>query len=107
MEVRYTIEGNRIRHKLKNDNEGGENKIWRYQHYESNSPEGQKQATLMATLRKAHKYASDLEMLREGAMAKIEEFAKLQYPCGMLKMACARMGASTREPEWIRIKRTI
>jgi hypothetical protein len=107
LEVRYKIEGNTIRYKLKNDNEGGENKIWRYQHFESNSPIGQKKATLIASLRKAHKYASDTEMLHEGAMAKIEEFAKLQYPCGMLKTACGELWASTRDPAWLDIKKAI
>ena len=107
LEVRYKIEGDQIRYKLKNDNENGDNKIWRYQHYESNSPEGQKQATLAASLTKAHKYASDIEMLREGAIAKINEFVALDYPTGVLKRACGKMWASTREPEWLRIKRQI
>jgi hypothetical protein len=35
LECRYETDGSKIRFKLKNDNEKGDKKIWRYQHYES------------------------------------------------------------------------
>ena len=38
LETRFTIENNVFRYKLKNDNEGGEVKVWRYMHFHSNAP---------------------------------------------------------------------
>jgi hypothetical protein len=107
LEVRYRIEDNRIRYKIKNDNEGEETKVWRYQHFESNSPYAQKIATLTATLRKVHNYSSDKGMLIEGAVSKLREFTRLEYPQATLKQVCGDMWAKTREQEWLHIKRLI
>ena len=66
LETRYWVaDGKRIRHRLKNDNEGGgaNSSVWRYQHFYSDSAFLQKRATLTACLRKVQKMASDKETL--------------------------------------------
>ena len=50
LETRIWIKDNEIRHKLKNDNEGGQTKIWRYKHFDDGSPFMEKRATLTACL---------------------------------------------------------
>ena len=50
LEVRYEVKADRIRYRLKNDNEGEQVKVWRYQHFQSYSPFEQKKATLLACL---------------------------------------------------------
>ena len=47
-------------------------------------PFTQRRATLTACLRKVHKMASDVDILRVSAMAKIAEFRRLRYPVGLL-----------------------
>ena len=79
LETRYTVEGDSVRYKLKNDNEH-ENKVWRYQHYLSYAPFLQKRATLTACLKKVHKHASDQGNLYASALSKISEFRELGYP---------------------------
>ena len=37
LETRFWIEGDQIRFRLKNDNEGQDQKVWRYQHFDSNT----------------------------------------------------------------------
>ena len=59
LETRFWIEGDQIRFRLKNDNEGQDQKVWRYQHFDSNTPFLQKRATLTACLRKVHHQSSD------------------------------------------------
>jgi len=108
LETTYHVEeGRRIRHKLKNENEGGKVVRWRYSHFYANAPFLQKRATLTACLRKVHEQASDPEMLRIGALDKMAEFRKLRYPESVLFKACNRLGASTGEGEWIRIRDTL
>ena len=104
LEVRYRIEDNRIRYKIKNDNEGEETKVWRYQHFQSGAPFLQKRATLMACLRKVQCMASDPLALVEGALAKIAEFQRLRYPISILTKACVFLAANTGETAWFRVK---
>ena len=73
----------------------------------ANAPFLQKRATLTACLRKVHEQASDPEMLRIGAIDKMAEFRKLRYPESVLFKACNRLGASSGEGEWIRIRDTL
>ena len=102
--LRFHITGNGFRFKLKNDNENGEMKLWRYQHFQSNSAFLQKRATLTACLRKVHQMASDTRMLYASALAKVEEFRRLQYPLYVLSKACNYLGASTGDNTWLRVR---
>ena len=99
--------GNQIRHKLKNDNGGGEAKIWRYHHWYSNTPFLQKRATLTACLRKVQQQASDPAALHEGALDKMAEFRRLHYPMSVLQKACTFLGASTGEGTWITVRNAL
>lgn len=107
LETRFTIERNGFRYKLKNDNENGKAKIWRYQHFHSYSSFAQKRATLTACLKKVNLMASDRDSLRESALAKVGEFKKLGYPLGVLRKACALMGFVTGQGVWITVRDTI
>ena len=89
-----------FRYKLKNDNEGGEIKVWRYHHFHSNAPFLQKRATL-------HAMASDEGMLRASALDKVAEFRRLGYPTGLLRKACSYLGATTGEGTWITVRQTL
>ena len=91
---------------LKNDNER-ERKVWRYQHYRSHAPYGQKRATLVACLRKVHKMASDRRRLYQSAMHKLREFQDLAYPTSMLRAACNLLAASTGERTWLGVRNSI
>ena len=107
METRYWVQGKTIRHKLKNDNENGAIKIWRYHHWYSNTPFLQKRATLTACLRKVQQQASDPAALREGALDKIAEFRRLHYPLSVLQKACNYHGATSGEGTWITVRNAL
>ena len=107
LETRYVIEGKTIQYRLKNDNEAGDTKIWRYQHFHSFSPFSQKRATLTACLRKVHKMASSPATLWQSALAKVAEFRRLRYPLSVLSKACSYLGATTGEGTWITIRNTL
>ena len=96
-----------LEHRLKNDNENGTKKIWRYQHWHSNSPVTQKRATLTACLRKVHQQASNNEQLLKSALGKIEELWQLRYPTSILQKACNLLGASTGNRTWITVRDTL
>ena len=104
LESRFVIEHNKIRFRLKNDNEDGSTKVWRYQHFDSNTPFLQKRATLTACLRKTQSMASDPRMMMRGALAKIAEFRKLRYPISVIDNACTFLAASQGEGTWITIR---
>ena len=59
LETKYWVDNGSIKHKLKNDNEGGQVNVWRYQHFYSNTSFLQKRATLTACLRKVQDMGSD------------------------------------------------
>ena len=107
LETRYEVHGKCFKYRLKNDNEGGETKIWRYQHFHSFSPFTQKRATLTSCLKKIHKMASDPATLWQSALAKVAEFRRLWYPLGVLRGACTYLGASTGEGTWITVRNTL
>ena len=94
LETRYWKLGNRIRYRLKNDNENGKHKVWRYQHWHSNVPFMQKRATLTACLRKVQQQASDPAAMGTSALDKIAEFRRLRYPESVLWKACNYLGAN-------------
>ena len=107
LETRFWVDGDRIRHKLKNDNEGGHVKVWRYQHWDSNTPFLQKRATLTACLRKVQQQASDPAAMIPSALDKIAEFRRLRYPESVLQKACTFLGASTGEGTWITVRNAL
>ena len=107
LETRYWIEGGHIKHRLKNDNEGGGKKVWRYQHWYSNSSFLQKRATLTACLRKVHQMASGPEQVFRGALEKIAEFRRLHYPLSVLQKACNYLGATSGEGTWITVRNAL
>ena len=92
---------------LKNQNAGGERKIWRYQDYRSYASVEQKRATLVACLKKVQKMASDSWAVEKSAWDKIREFAELRYPSRMLRSICNYLGASTRERAWFKVRDAI
>ena len=59
-----------------------------------------KRATLLATLRKVHRMASDASQLAISALSKLDEFAQLRYPVGIRKFMCAIMARDTSDLTW-------
>ena len=104
LETRYWKLNNRIRYRLKNDNEKGDQKIWRYQHWHSNVPFIQKRATLKACLRKVQQQASDPAAMGTSALEKITEFRRIRYPESVLWKACNYLGASSGNRTWITVR---
>ena len=106
LETRVWIRGNRIRHKLKNDNEGGQAKIWRYKHFDDGSPFMEKRATLTACLKKVQQMASDLQsdVFATAALDKIAEFRRLRYPLSVLTKCCTYLGATTGVGQWFTVR---
>ena len=105
LETRFRLRGdNTFSYYLKNDNEDGKQKIWRYQHFRSYSPYLQKRALLTACLKKVQKMASDTHVLKKSALDKIHEFQRLQYPKYMLKHACTFVAASMGVREWLDVR---
>ena len=108
LETRFCVTpSGHIRHWLKNDNEDGDRKVWRYQHLWSHAPFAQKRATLTATLRKVQAMASDADALRASGLNKIREFSQLQYPRAILKAACTYVAASGGERAWLDVRDTL
>jgi hypothetical protein len=99
LETRYEGTAAGVRYRLRNDNEG-ERKIWRYHHYLSDLPYQMKRATLLTTLRKVHRMASDSDQLALSALSKLREFAQLQYPAGIRRFMCAIMARDTSDLTW-------
>lgn len=108
LETTFAIEGGRIRHWLKNENpRGGPAKVWRYQHWASNSSFEQKRATLSACLKKVHSMASDAEAVYNSGLQKLDEFRRLAYPKSVLHGACTYMAACTACYAWIRVRHNV
>ena len=82
-------------------------KVWRYQHWDSNTPFLQKRATLTACLRKVQQQASDPAAMIPSALDKIAEFRRLRYPESVLSKACNFLGASTGEGTWITVRNAL
>ena len=101
------MEDGKLRYRLKNDNERGHRKIWRYHHYRSYVASNVKFATIMACLRKVSKMASDQEEMFNSAMDKVHEFRELEYPNTVLKEACRILGVTSKEKTWFEVHHTI
>ena len=84
-------------------NVNGERKVWRYHNFSSYTPYSQKRATLVATLKKVDKMASDSHMRVASAYDKLAEFSQLGYPTRMLQYACQRVGRETGHSTWFKI----
>jgi hypothetical protein len=104
LESTFEVKNDTIRFWLKNQNEGGQKSVWRYQHWHSYASYEQKRATLMACLRKVQRMASDSEAMEASAWDKLREFADLGYPRRVLRMACNYLGATTRERAWFEVR---
>ena len=65
--------------------------MWRYQAWDSYSPNEQKWRTLVATLKKVAAMASNEKEVFVSAMHKLREFASLGYPVSVRKGACYRV----------------
>jgi hypothetical protein len=87
--------------------DASELKIWRYQHYRSHAPFGQKKALVIASLRKVHKMASDREQLFHSAIDKLREFVNLSYPLNLLRSACNLLAYTSAERTWLAVRNSI
>ena len=59
LETRLAVDAtNTVQYQLKNDNEDGLMRVWRYQHFWSHTAYAQKRAVLTSCLLKVHKMAS-------------------------------------------------
>ena len=99
LENKFEIKENQLKFRLKNKNEDSI-EVWRYHHYLSKMSYTTKRSSLLATLRKLHKMASDDDELMTSALHKLEEFRLLQYPLGIRKYMCAIMARDTSNTVW-------
>ena len=104
LETKFWAQDGVFRYGQKNDNEDGTTRVWRYQHFDSNSSYQQKRATLVACLRKVQRLSSDTHSMAEGALAKIAEFRRLRYPINVLRKTCSYLGATTGVGAWITVR---
>ena len=93
--------------RLKNDNEDGTKKIWRYTHFHSHGSFAQKRALLTACLKKVQYMASGRHEFLRSASAKVDEFVAQQYPLSVIKGVCTFLGATTGDGAWISVRNTI
>ena len=108
LESSFQLTNGKFQYWLKNENRlGFEPRVWRYQHYNSYGPFMRKRATLMATLRKVHKMTNSRECLRSSAIQKLAEFHRLEYPLGLLRVACHHMYVTTGDDTWREVKHTV
>jgi len=103
LETTLQLTSDGFRYWLKNQNET-ERKVWRYQHYGSYSPVGQKKALVKACLRKVHNMASDERALKASAETKLREFEDLAYPVPVLKQMCNYIATTTGNGVWINVR---
>ena len=100
----FFVNDDGIRYRIKNVNEEGENRVWRYHRYDSYCHVQQKRATMVAILRKLHVMASDNEQLWYSGVQKLYEFEQLGYPRSLRTYACATLAKSTGNTTWFRIR---
>ena len=97
----FTVQHDHIDFRLKNVNEGEVKKVWRYQAWDSYSPNEQKWRTLVATLKKVAAMASNEKEVFVSAMHKLREFASLGYPVSVRKGACYRVARDGGGLAWL------
>ena len=105
LETSFRVDGDYVHFRLKNVNQRGVRKVWRYQAYDSYTPYTQKRSTLIATLKKVDFMAGSKNELYESAMDKLAEFASLGYPEKVRQYACHRVGRETRHQLWFAVAR--
>ena len=103
LESQFEVRNRHIEFRLKNANEE-QRRVWRYHHFESYSNSTHKKATLMASLRKVHAYASDQRQIYLSATAKLQEFTDLKYPRNMRREACSVLAHDTGNTIWYRVR---
>ena len=108
LETSFDLKPNgEVSHWLKNVNEPGKDpKVWRYAHYSSYTPWAAKRSTMISTLKKVDKMASDTENLVKSACWKLKEFARLDYPIPALLRACSVVAVTTRNSSWFQARNT-
>ena len=106
LETTLKVTENGFDYWLKNQNAESQ-KVWRYQHFNSYSPMGQKKALVKACLRKVHTMASNEGNLRTSAMYKLMEFIRLGYPEPILKQICNYIATTTGKGVWIDIRKAL
>ena len=93
-----------MKYGIKDDNADGTAKIWRYHHYEDNTPYLQKRATITACLKKIERMSCDSATLQSSARGKIAEFRRLRYPIQALRRICSYLAATTGNIEWVHVR---
>ena len=107
LETEFTQFNNEVSHRLKNVNAKQPGKVCRYLHFHSYGDYTQKRTTLLSTLRKVHKYASDDAELFESAIDKLMEFKILKYPKGILRYMCAIMARDNSSMIWRQVRQMV
>ena len=82
LETLIEIKDQRLTFRLKNVNEDGDQKVWRYARWLDGGPFSVKRGILLSSLRKVNAYASDETQLCKSAIAKLKEFRHAGYPIG-------------------------
>ena len=101
LETSFEIIQGGMNFRLKNANAGANGKtIWRYQSYDSYTPDKQKISVLTATLKKVDFMASDRSEKLMSALDKLREFQNLGYPARVRKHACAIMAEERDNIVW-------
>ena len=101
LETFFTVQHDHIDFRLKNVNEGEVKKVWRYQAWDSYSPNEQKWRTLVSMLKKVDYMASNEKEVFVSAMHKLREFANLGYPVSVRKGACYRVARDGGGLAWL------
>ena len=96
-------EDGHMQYRLKNANESGRH-VWRYHHYLSALDYTTKRATLLSTLQKVDKMASDEDQLVISGHAKCAEFVTLGYPRGIIRYMCATIARDSGNAGWLRVR---
>ena len=97
LETFFTVQHDHIVFRLKNVNEGEVKKVWRYQAWDSYSPNEQKWRTLLSV----YYMASNEKEVFVSAMHKLREFANLGYPVSVRKGACYRVARDGGGLAWL------
>ena len=95
-----------LKYRLKNVNAKAP-KVWRYHAYSSGLDYATKRATLLSTLKKVDRMASDATERIPSALDKCREFLQLGYPVGILKYMCGLITSETGHMEWLHVKRLL
>ena len=108
LETEFELKENKAQYKLKNVNWGeNQNKVWRYQNYNSYGKYSQKRGNLMGCLKKINKMASDEGQLISSAWRKLEEFRRLGFPLGVRNFLCGALARASDNRGWWIIRKML